>query len=287
MRKRFRDLFQQFTHALRIAISQIGNLFYDSYTGLKKKRVVVAALSCVVFTACVIAAARLVPDVFSSDPETTDLQGDPQYDPGVSGPGNTSVPRPEGDTGKGDTPEFVPAARYTSPTPTEVEDELPERWSRPVFGDLEASGGIPDGATTDEGITPSPSSKYEVSDPARLRSVVLKTVEKINGNYLLSMDTALESGDWKSFVSDMVLVLSDVPLIGERVRGTLGSASRDAWEELEPALTRLREELYACETAEDAREVAGGEARLNAVELSGRFYSALEAEAGIAPTPVG
>jgi hypothetical protein len=263
---------------LRAVLSKLESQFYDSYTGWKKTRVAVAALVCVVFAVCIGVALHFIPSNSQdgAQPGVTASADGSQDGTGGFAVGGDGVARPT-DT---ETDSFIPSSRYNSPTPTETpEDEIPDRWSRPAFGDVDASGGVSDDADSgdaDSGV--SPETVYDDTDTERFRSTVLKTVEKINGNYLLSMNTALAGGDWRSFVSDAVLILSDVSFIGERVKRTLGADSVAAWSALEPVLTQLREEMYLCETSEDAREIAIGETLRNAAALSDTFYSAVLAE---------
>ncbi|GHU92885.1 hypothetical protein FACS1894208_01030 [Clostridia bacterium] len=256
----------KFMRWLIALLSKLKALVYDSYTGLRKRRLVLIASVVAAVTVAAIVVGTLPSSGSPSDGISagTDSGTDGET-PGVVVPGGE-----DGNT-------FMPNDRYTPATPNHKPTVAPDKPDVEQQGakDIQSSGGVSEDTAPADVPYPDTNIYSQVSNKQELRTVISNKVAKINNDYLLYMDAVLVHGsDWKTFASDAILHLSDATLMGEYVRESFSGGAIAAWNALEPVMVKYREELYLCESEIDFRSVAAGETRRGAIELTAAFLAA-------------
>lgn len=274
------------------------NYFYDSYTGLKKKRIAIAAGSSLSVVVLLVVFLSVVPNGALTKVVTD----------GITNVADTLLPDNIADglkkiLGKGEKGLFKypePQVGFTVPSDTGNSVIIPQNQSRdetygiwvwrgrnepPALGDILSTEGESTKPETkapakDKGgieVLPAPS-KYSWNTLSELRGKANRTMESVQDTLLLRINKAIEKDEWYSYSIDVRTALVDIEVLGKEIRENMSQQTVDVWNRLEPVYIKFYSDVYACEDSSDLRNVAGSDNYTLAVELTAEFLTALQQE---------
>ena len=288
----FKELIEEF-----IGISK--NYFYDSYTGLKKKRIAIASASTLSVILLVVLFVTIVPNGRLADLVTDGIvnTADGLLPESVADGikkmfkketyGLFELPKLEvGQTVPADTGDSIVVPKDYG------NDETFGVWvwtnhSRPPkIGDIITTAG--EETTEDKTATTeqksnaeevrTTSGKYSWGTKVELKSKAYRKAEYVQDVLLLKINDVVEAEGWKTYGIDVQSALVDIEELGKEIRSGMSAGTVALWERLEPVYKEFYSQVYACENNIDLSRVAGSEIHTQAVNLTAEFLAALQGE---------
>jgi len=280
-------------------VDSIVGFFYDSYSGLKTKRIIVVSSATIVAVALLIVVIRAVPygkisttitqginvaiDTILPEDIATDVKntlGTNNKETTVTY-GEFHYPEIENNPTTEDKDSGFIVKDFPSKDEKDIEKETKvwkSDWVPPVLGDIQSIEG--ESVTKGEGKSPTVTeSRYTSwSTPNELQNIVLMATEVIQDDILLQINNDIVYESWETYVLSARAALVDIPALGEQITANMTEDTVAIWSQLEKVYNTLYSDLYACESGVDLSRVAVSDTYNQAVNLTAQFMRAVAAE---------